>query len=237
MEKILKKINGLTLGQAAEMLNMPMAELLRLINKGLFESISVGGQGVDGVTYESVSKYIQEKAEEAILKKTLEKAHKGWSKFFEQFYKKDPQLKVEFGELYRHYAKWTASVGLMTLDMVALGEYLEIVCKLKDEFIEGKRYWVGIADAGTRVGMLGDDPLFQSVMLLMKDRETWYGTFKSTIEALLSQLPAKKQEYMPGARGFRHALELIKSELAGEGIKYKTFAKSRAGKCIEFYKG
>lgn len=189
MKAILDKLNGISVNQASELLNLNVNQVLQLVANGILEKISFGSQSVDGVTYESVSSYIRQQAEKEIFqKKSIERAHKSWNVFKEFFLNTDGE--VSFNKLYGIYDTWTKREGLLTLGKVELGEYLVSLCGFGERFENAQRVIVGISlkansSQSTQMKIVTSDDIFtQKLMEYIQSVHSYSGPFKNLAQNL-----------------------------------------------------
>lgn len=167
--KHLKAVNGVSIAQAAELLEVPSAKILQLVGNGSLESISFGGGGVDGITYESVKNCIRLQAEKDLFqRKTIDKARKSWGIFADFFL--DEGEGVKLSRLYEIYEKWTRREGLMTLSKVELGDFLIDIQGMGESWENSERMVAGIALKPAAEKMEHQDESFLKQVFSVMDR-------------------------------------------------------------------
>jgi hypothetical protein len=165
----LKMVGGVSVQQAAELLNVPPSKVLQLVSSGLLESISFGSGGVDGITSESVTTLIGQQAEKDFFKrKTMERANKSWA-VFERFII-DEGGSVRFSQLYSAYEKWTKREGVMTLSKVELGDYLVDLRGLQEDWDNAERVICGISLKAEAMSIRTTDPTSQNLLAWIEEK-------------------------------------------------------------------
>lgn len=166
IRKALEKVSAMPLDQAAELLNIRVPDILKLIRSGQIESISFGGGEVNGVTLSSFLDYQEKIVADRVLKsKTYANAKKGFDLFFSNNCENGQTLKQNIPAFYETYRRWTDKNGYLTMDKVQLCEYLENVCKYQSSITENERVFSGFSLLGAQERVCeGEDVLLETVL-------------------------------------------------------------------------
>lgn len=143
--KHLEMVNGVTIEQAAKLIGLTPAKVLKLATEGLLEPISFGAV-IEGITFESTTIYLKLQLEKKIfLRNSIEKAHKSWDCFEKGFIIIDDCQSIKFNSLYAVYSDWTRREGLLTLTKCELADFLIEIKNYSETWINNHRVIGGIA--------------------------------------------------------------------------------------------